>query len=695
MADAVIGTSYLKVIPKMDTGTLRSELDSAGKSAGKSAGSVTGAEMADGMASSISAKAVVLGNVVTEAIRGAVSGAVDVGREIVGGIYDGFSANEQFVGGMKKLFGDNAQTVIDNANNAFMTAGASANDYMEGVTSFASSLVKSVGGDTAEAARLADVAMTAMSDNVNTFGTDAQSVQNAIQGMAKGNFSMLDNLSLGFAGTQQGMVDLINASGVLDHQLTDTKDLANVGFGTMVEAIQAVQENMGIAGTTAKEAMGTLEGSATAASAAWQNVLTSIGTGDSSQVQSAVDGLIDAYFGAINAKTGQREGGVIQNVVGLAQRSFDALAQALPGMLDSALNALPPEVGGPLREAFEAIGTVVTTVAPIVTTAISGIVTAVGTIAPVVAPLLPIIASVLGAVKIAGVITTIVGAVGGFITAAGTAIGMIGSLPGLIAVVTTALGGPVTIIAAIVGAIVAFIATNEDARKAVVEVWTTISTAITSAASAAVDFVTDAWSKLTSGAKSAFDALKSTVTSVWSGITSAASTAAASLVNSVTSKLRLVVNVARTIFAQVKNAIMTPINAARDAVRGAIDRIKSIINGAHLSLPHFALPHFRINGGQLPWGIGGKGSPPSINVDWYARGGWVDGPTLFGAGERGGEFIWPSYAPYLDRYADALSARMGGGGVTVNLTYNGSGDADELVSLLTRDLRMMRMTGAI
>lgn len=152
-----------------------------------------------------------------------------------------------------------------------------------------------------------------------------------------------------------------------------------------------------------------------------------------------------------------------------------------------------------------------------------------------------------------------------------------------------------------------------------------------------------------------------------------------------------------SVFNGVKTAIMTPVNAARDAVRGAIDRIKSIINGAHLSLPHFALPHFRINGGKLPWGIGGKGSPPSINVDWYARGGWIDNPTLLaGVGERGGEFVWPSYAPYLDRYADALAARMGGtGGVTVNLTYNGSGDADELVRTLTRDLRMMRMTGAI
>jgi hypothetical protein len=324
-------------------------------------------------------------------------------------------------------------------------------------------------------------------------------------------------------------------------------------------------------------------------------------------------------------------------------------------------------------------------------------VTAIGAIAPVVAPLLPIIASALGAVKIAGVITTIVGAVGGFITAAGTAIGMIGSLPGLIAVVTTALGGPITIIAAIVGAIVAFLATNEEARAKVVGVWNAIKDGISNAVEGAIQFVTGAWDSLKSSVTTTMASIQTTVGTVWNGIKDMAVEKAKDMVTGIVHGIQGLRARVSSVFNGVKTAIMTPINAARDAVRGAIDRIKSIINGAHLSLPHFALPHFRINGGKLPWGIGGKGTPPSINVDWYARGGWIDNTTLLaGVGERGGEFVWPSYAPYLDRYADALAARMGGtGGVTVNLTYNGSGDADELVRTLTRDLRMMRMTGAI
>jgi len=491
-------------------------------------------------------------------------------------------------------------------------------------------------------------------------------------------------------------VDLINASGVLDEKLTDTSQLADVGFGTMVEAVQAVQEEMGIAGTTSNEAMGTLEGSANAASAAWENVLTSIGTGDPAKVQSAASGLVDAYFGAVNADTGKREGGVIQNVMTLAQNAFTALGAALPGMLDEALNALPPEIGGPLREAFESIGQVVETVAPVVSAAIGGIVTAIGAIAPVVAPLLPIIASVMGAVKIAGVITTIVGAVTGFISTAGAAIAMIQSIPGLIAVITTALGGPVTIIAAIVGAIVAFIATNEDARNAIVEVWNSIKEAVTNAVQGIGDFLSSAWTMIQDKVIHTVANIAKNVVMTWTSIKSSVASVVNGIVSTVSTKFQTIVGRVKTIFNSVKNAITHPIETARNLIRSGVDRIKGIFSGLKLQLPHINLPHFSVSGGKAPWGIGGKGSLPSFSVNWYAKGGYFDEPTLFaGVGERGGEFVWPSYAPYLDRYADALASRMGGGGVNVYLTYNGTGDADELVRTLTRDLRMMRATGAI
>ena len=633
MADASIGTSYIEVVPKFKNGSIAEVAADAGVG--------VGAQLADGISTGLSAKAVVIGNVVTGALKTAVDSAVSIGTEIASGIYEGYAANEQLVGGIKKLFGEaDYMAVVENANKAWSTAGMSANDYMSTVTSFSASLISSLGGDTEAAAELADQAMRDMADNVNTFGTDAQSVQNAVMGLAKGNYTMLDNLSLGFAGNQQGMLDLINASGVLGEKLTDTSQLADVGFGTMLEAIHAVQENMGITGTTANEAMGTLEGSATATKAAWENVLTSIGSGDSSKVKAAASGLVDSLFGTINTETGAREGGLIANLTGLASRAFEALGAALPGMLDSALNSLPPDIGGPLREAFETIGNVIETVAPVVTAAIGGIVTAVGTIAPVVAPLLPIIAAAMGAIQIVGVITSIVGAIGGFVAAAGTAIGMIGGIPGLIAVITTVLGGPVAAIAAVVAAVVAFVATNEDARTAIVNAFNAIKTGVTNALNAA----------------------KATVTNV-----------ANAIVNGVRNKFNSLVGTVQGIFNRVKTAIMTPINAAKSAVQSAINKISSIIRGVKLQLPHINLPHFSVKGGSAPWGIGGKGSLPKFSVSWYARGGYFDQPTLLaGVGEKGGEFVWPSYAPYLDRYADALASRIGGGGgQVVNLYLDG------------------------
>lgn len=119
-------------------------------------------------------------------------------------------------------------------------------------------------------------------------------------------------------------------------------------------------------------------------------------------------------------------------------------------------------------------------------------------------------------------------------------------------------------------------------------------------------------------------------------------------------------------FQAIKTAITTPIENAKNAVKSAIDRIKGIFNTT-LSFPHIKLPHFRINGGEIPWGIGGKGHAPSIGIDWYAKGGFVDGATLIGVGEKGAEMVWPSYEPYLTKYASAIAESMPAGGGAVNV----------------------------
>lgn len=143
--------------------------------------------------------------------------------------------------------------------------------------------------------------------------------------------------------------------------------------------------------------------------------------------------------------------------------------------------------------------------------------------------------------------------------------------------------------------------------------------------------------------------------------------------DNITSRAEAIKSVLSSKFAAIKEAIVGPLNRARDAVKSAIDRIKGIINNAHLSLPHIKLPHFRINGGEIPWGIGGKGHAPSIGIDWYAKGGFVDGATLIGVGEQGAEMVWPSYEPYLTKYADAIADSMpdhGEASITNNITNN-------------------------
>lgn len=171
---------------------------------------------------------------------------------------------EQSIGGVETLFKDSANQVVMNATQAFATVGVSSNEYMEQVTSFSASLLQSLGGDTAKAASYADRAMTDMSDNANKFGTDIENVQNAYQGFAKANYTMLDNLKLGYGGTKEEMQRLISdASKMKDVQeeLGVTVDAGSMSFGNIVNAISVMQKSLGVTGTTAKEASSTVWGS--------------------------------------------------------------------------------------------------------------------------------------------------------------------------------------------------------------------------------------------------------------------------------------------------------------------------------------------------------------------------------------------------------------------------------------------------
>lgn len=226
----------------------------------------------------IQAFSVAVGNLVSHVIEKAIEKIAELGKkmtELVTDAVGSYADYEQLVGGVETLFGASSDRLLSYAEGAYRTAGLSANDYLETAASFSASLIQGLEGDTEAAVRLTDLAITDMADNVNKFGGDISSVQNAYQGFAKQNYTMLDNLKLGYGGTKEEMLRLINDSGILSETI---KDLDNVTFGQMIEAIHAIQEQLGVAGATAEEAGSTISGSWGAVQALFQNISTKIGS---------------------------------------------------------------------------------------------------------------------------------------------------------------------------------------------------------------------------------------------------------------------------------------------------------------------------------------------------------------------------------------------------------------------------------
>lgn len=221
---------------------------------------------------------------VASAIKEAAAALVDLGKQSI----MGFAEQEQLIGGVDTLFKESSAQVQQYANDAYKTAGLSANQYMETVTSFSASLLQSLGGDTAAAAQKADQAITDMSDNANKLGTDMTSIQNAYQGFAKANYTMLDNLKLGYGGTKEEMQRLLADAEKISGVKYDLSSYADI-----VDAIHVVQTEMGITGTTAKEAATTIQGSANAMKSAWSNLITGM-SNENLDLDKLVQNVIDS-----------------------------------------------------------------------------------------------------------------------------------------------------------------------------------------------------------------------------------------------------------------------------------------------------------------------------------------------------------------------------------------------------------------
>ena len=310
-----LGQAYVQIMPsaKGISGMIQKQIQPEADSAGKSAG-------------------LGLGKSMVTAVTGAIA-AAGIGKMFASSISEG-AALQQSLGGIETLFKDSADTVKNYANQAYKTAGVSANKYMENVTSFSASLISSLGGDTAKAAELANTAMVDMSDNANKRGTDMESITQTYQSLARGNYAMLDNLKLGYGGTKSEMERLMKDAEKLTGEHYTVGDFADT-----VKAIHAVQDSLGITGTTAKEAATTLSGSLASMKAAFSDFLGKLSLGQ--DIVPSLNALADTtatfLFGNFIPMVGN-------------------ILKGLPGAITTFISAAIPQISSGLKSVFSNLG---------------------------------------------------------------------------------------------------------------------------------------------------------------------------------------------------------------------------------------------------------------------------------------------------------------------------------------------------
>jgi phage-related protein len=505
---------------------------------------------------------------------------------------------QQSKGGVETLYkskegeGGATDTVIANANKAYQTAGLSANAYMETVTSFSASLISSLGGDTAKSAQVADMAIIDMADNANKFGTDMESIQNAYQGFAKQNYTMLDNLKLGYGGTKEEMQRLLKDAQKITGVKYDISNLSDV-----YSAIHVIQEDLGVAGATATEASTTFSGSFNAMKASAQNFLGALSTGGDvtgtiqDMVSSASTFLIGnaipmlanvfkALPGAIvtavrtSAPKLKEAGGLI--VAGLK----DAVKGMLPGSMGEAFGSAFDNVTLFLGEAFGEIQAMFGRLAPVITDALGGAFANSGgfvaSIGEAFAKALPVVESIIG--SLAGVVGTILPVLMNI----GSAFADV--FPSILTVVDSVISAITPVIGALGGAVQAVLPTITDIIKSfadiIVQVMPTVSDIFTSVVNAVVPII----QTIANTVKSMMPSISTVITTVVNVVQALMPTFTVifEIIGSVVQKIMGVVQrcmpIISGIFQTVGNIIQTVMPAVEAVISGAWAIIEPIID---------------------------------------------------------------------------------------------------------------------
>ena len=333
---ANIGTAYIKIAPDLSgvSSKIKNQLKGTGTNFAKQFGneSLAASNAFGVIGDKLKTTAKVIGVGMAAGLGVATAGIVKISKEAV----KSYSDFEQLEGGVETLFKGSTQAVMNNAAQAFKTAGISANQYMEQATSMSAALINSLHGDTKKAAEIANTAIVDMSDNANKMGTSIQSIQLAYQGFSKQNYTMLDNLKLGYGGTKTEMQRLLKDAEKMPEAMGRKFNLDN--YADVVQAIHVVQQHMGVAGTTSKEAATTISGSINMLKASWSDLLTSIG-GGGNNVQTAVNNLLTSFQS------------VVQNIAPVLIKTLPNIAAAIPQIITGII----PVISGTLPQLIPAL----------------------------------------------------------------------------------------------------------------------------------------------------------------------------------------------------------------------------------------------------------------------------------------------------------------------------------------------------